>query len=83
MSTFKCPHCETENDTSYYPDHVNNAQDDKFWFDCECGARFQCFIDWEPMISPLKWTLYLPEPDPDRLREDRDERQRVEKMLGD
>jgi hypothetical protein len=70
MSTFKCPHCKAEHDISDYPDHVTDSYD-TFWFDCKCGAKFECFYDWNPVVLPIRSTVVLPELDPDRLREDR------------
>jgi hypothetical protein len=82
MSNFICPHCEASHDIGDYPDHVNEAKNNKFWFDCECGAEFQCDIDWSPLIWPIKDTVRFPEPDPDILREERDKREALRESEG-
>jgi transcription elongation factor Elf1 len=60
MSTFECPHCQKEYDIGGYPDHLTDMRGNRFTFECECGAEFECAVDWEPDIYPDKSTLKPP-----------------------
>ncbi len=62
MSKFDCPHCGAEHDTGDHPDHLCELDArNRFEFECECGAVFECHVDWEPEVYPLEDTLKLPE----------------------
>lgn len=51
MDTFECPVCKAEHDIGDYPDHLRDMTNNRFKFDCECGAQFECSVDWCPDIT--------------------------------
>lgn len=64
MSIFYCPHCEKEHDIGDTPDHIRETIElnkDTFVFECDCGAEFECLLEWEPIIGPIKESLVKPE----------------------
>jgi hypothetical protein len=51
MSVFYCPNCNKEHDVGNYPDHMTDlGPSGTFEFDCDCGATFDCQVDWSPDI---------------------------------
>lgn len=60
MSTFDCPHCEAEHDISNTPDYFYDMKNNRFTFECDCGATYECHVDWEPEIYVREDTLRLP-----------------------
>ena len=62
MSTFECPKCGKEHDIGNYPDHLTDMRNNRFTFECECGAEFECTVDWEPQIWPSNETVRMKEP---------------------
>lgn len=57
MSTFECPHCRVEVNTSDIPDHINEMKGSEFTYECDCGHEFAVEVDWEPICYPREDTL--------------------------
>lgn len=60
MSYFDCPHCKVEHNINDHPDHLTDMSGNRFTFECDCGAEFECTVDWEPEIYPDENTLKPP-----------------------
>lgn len=49
MSDITCPLCGHDHDSGNYPDHVAEARNNRFEFECaECGLEFEVEIEWDP-----------------------------------
>lgn len=61
MSSWECPHCGAEHFDGDYPDHFSDlGPDNTFEFECDCGAVFDCHVEYEPYITSQTKTLKLP-----------------------
>ena len=62
MSIFECPYCAKEYDIGEYPDHLFVMNNNRFEFECDCGAEFECEVEWEPIIWPILSSLKRTKP---------------------
>ena len=57
----ECPVCRKTTDLSDEPDYLRQLPpNNRFTYECDCGASFDVDIDWEPDFYVHKSTLKVP-----------------------
>lgn len=61
---FECPNCGKGVHSGDIPDHIDNAGTNNgiFEYECECGAIFNVYVEYEPRFDVQEDTMRLPAP---------------------